>query len=103
MVERVNRIFEERIKCMLFNAKLPKSFWDEVMTIVIDLINLSHLSPRDGDIPNRVWNGKYVSYEPLRVFGCIACVYILKMKDPNFMTNEYIFLGYSNEEFVCRL
>ena len=34
-----------RIKCMLSDAKLPKSFWAKAIHIAVDLINLSPLVP----------------------------------------------------------
>ncbi|KAL6318089.1 hypothetical protein AAG906_035234 [Vitis piasezkii] len=56
---------------MLSHAKLPKFFWGEAMRIVVDLINLSPLYPLEGDIPEKVWTRKFVSFEHLRVFGFI--------------------------------
>lgn len=41
VVEKMNRIIEEMIKCMLSYAKLLKPFWVEAMRTAIDLINLS--------------------------------------------------------------
>ena len=38
------------------------------MRIAVDLINLSPSYPLEGDIPERVWTGKFVSFEQLRVF-----------------------------------
>ena len=32
----------------------------------------------DGDVPNRVWFDKDVSYDHLKVFGCKACVHFPK-------------------------
>ena len=63
---------------MLFYANLPKSFWKEVMRATIDLINLSLSAPLDGDVPEKVWTGKYVSYKHLRVFYCKVYVHIPK-------------------------
>ena len=39
------------------------SFGGETMRTVVDLINLSLSVPLDGDIPERVWTGKYVSFK----------------------------------------
>jgi hypothetical protein len=49
---------------MLSHAKLPKHFWREVMRIVVDLINVSPLVPLDGDIPQRVGQGKMFLLSP---------------------------------------
>ena len=63
---------------MLSNAKLPKSFLDKAMRTAIDLINFSLLSPLNGDVLERVWIGKDVSYKHFKVFGCKAYVHIPK-------------------------
>ena len=52
MAERMNRTTVERIQCMLSHAKLPKSFWDEAMMIIVELINLSSLVPLNGEVPD---------------------------------------------------
>lgn len=105
VAKRMNRTIEERIRCMLSYAKLPKSFWGEAMRTAVDLINLSPPVPLNGDVPERVWRGKYVSYDPLRVFGCRAFVHILKDKRSKVDDKEKpcIFLGYGHEEFGYRL
>ena len=95
------RAIEERIRSILSNAKLPKSFWVEAMRIVVDLINISPSALLDGNVPKRVWSGKYVSYKHLKVVGCSAYVHIpkdetLKLDDK---AKECIFLGYGHEEF----
>ncbi|CAN0846213.1 Retrovirus-related Pol polyprotein from transposon TNT 1-94 [Linum grandiflorum] len=105
VAERMNRTICERIKCMLSHAKLPKSFWGEAMRTAVDLINLSPSVPLEGDVPQRVWSGKDVSYEHLRVFGCKAYVHVprderAKLDDK---AKPCIFMGYGREEFGYRL
>ena len=75
------------------------------MRIFVDLINLSPLYPLKGDIPEKVWTRKFVSFEHLRVFGCRAFVHVPRDKRSKLdsKTKQYIFLGYSNEEFGYRL
>ena len=61
---------------MLSHVKLLKSFWGEVMRATIDLIILSPSYPLEGDILERVWTGKCVSFEHLRVFGSRIFVHV---------------------------
>ena len=65
------------------------------------VINISPLAPLDGDTPQRVWIGKNVSYQRLKVFGCFAYVHVAKNKkgklDPK--SRPCIFLGYDDDEF----
>ena len=75
------------------------------MRTIVDLINLSPSYPLEGDIPKRVWTGKFVPFEHLRVFGCRAFVHVPRDKRSKLdnKTKQIIFLGYSNEEFRYRL
>ena len=86
---------------MLSHAKLPKSFWGETMRTTVDLINLCPSYPLEGDILERVWTGKFVSFEHLRMFGKRTFFHVPKDKRSKLdnKTKHCIFLGYSNEEF----
>jgi hypothetical protein len=90
---------------MLSHAKLPKHFWGEAMRVAVELINLSPLIPLDGDIRQRVWIGKDVSFEHLRVFGCRAFVHIPRNERSKLdsKVKQCIFMGYGHEGFGYRL
>ena len=90
---------------MLAHAKLSKTLWAEALTIATYVIKKSSLAPLDGDVPQRVWTGKDVSYRHLKVFGCLAYVYVAKDKPGklDLKTHRCIFLGYRDEEFDYRL
>ena len=105
VAERMNRTITERVKCMLSQAKLPKSFWGEAMRTAVDLINLSPSYALDGDIPEKVWTGKDISYNHLRVFGCRAFVHIPRDERAKLDANskQCIFLGYAHDEYGYRL
>lgn len=105
VAERMNRTIVERIRSMLSLAKLPKIYWGEAVRTACYLINLSPSVPLDGDIPERVWSGKDVSYSHLRVFGCKAFVHVPKEKRTKLDDKAIpcIFLGYGNDEFGYRL
>ena len=101
VVERMKRTIEERIRCMLSHLKLPKSFWGEAVRTSIDLIKLSPSVPLKGDVPERVWIRKDVSYDHLRVFGYRSFVHILKDERSklDFKAKPCIFLRYGHEKF----
>ena len=63
---------------MLSEAKLSNSFWAKALNTVAYVINLSLVVALDGDVPNRNWFDKDVSYDDLKVFGCKACVHVPK-------------------------
>lgn len=66
------------IRCILSDAKVPKSFWVKIIHIAADLINLSLSTPLDGDVPETVWTIKYISYKHLRMSDCRAYAHIPK-------------------------
>ena len=101
----MNRTILERVRCLLSHSKLSRSFWGEAMRTTVDLINLSPSVPLNGGVPEKVWTGKEVSYDHLRVFGSRAFIHIPKDErsklDPK--AKKCIFLRYGHEEFGYRL
>ena len=65
---------------MLEVAKLSKRFWVETLMFEGYVINRSPSTPLDGDIPQKVWTGKDVSYRHLQVSGCLAYVHVARNK-----------------------
>ena len=63
---------------MLSNVKLPKSFWTVVIHTAVDFINMSLSTQLHGNVPERVWTRKDVSYKHLRVFSCKVYIHIPK-------------------------
>ena len=74
------------------------------MSTVAYVINLSPTVALQGDVPNRVWYGKNVSYDHLRVFGCKCFVHIPKNERSKLdvKSKECIFIGYGQDEFGYR-
>lgn len=90
---------------MLSHAKLPKAlFGGETLRTIMDLVDLSPSIPLNGDIPKRVWKGKYISYKHLGVFGYKAFVHIPRDEISKFDANskQCIFLGYGHDDFDYR-
>ncbi|CAL8136603.1 unnamed protein product [Prunus armeniaca] len=71
----------------------------------VDLINLSPSALLNGDVPNKFWSEKNVSYNHLKVFGCKAFVHVPKDMRSKLeaKSKECIFVRYGNEEFGYRL
>jgi hypothetical protein len=76
LVERMNRTLTERVMAMLSQAKLPIQFWAEALMTAVYVLNLSPCVPLKGDIPQKVWVRKELSYKHLKVFGCRAFVHV---------------------------
>ncbi|PKI52799.1 hypothetical protein CRG98_026799 [Punica granatum] len=101
LAERMNRTIVERVRCMLSQAKLSKSFWGEAMRTAVDLINLTLSIALDGDVPQQVWIDNEVSFKHLRIFGCGAFVHIPRDERSKLdaKAKQCIFLGYLHKEF----
>ena len=101
LAERMNQTIMERVRSMLAHVKLSKTFWVEALTTTTYVINRSPLAPFDGDVPQRVWTGKDVSYRHLKVFVCLAYVHVAKDKRRKLDTKSRpgILLGYGDDEF----
>ena len=97
----MNHTIVERVKCMLSNAKLSRTLQGEAMKTTIDLINLSPSIPWELDIPDRVWTGKDVSYEHLKVFTCREFVHVPQNERGKLddKAKQCIFLSYGHEEY----
>ena len=74
------------------------------MRLAVDVINLSPSVPLEHDVPQRVWTGKDVFYDYLRVFGCRAFVHVPRDERSKLdsKTRQCIFIGYGHEEFGYR-
>ena len=105
LAERMNRTLIERVRCLLSQAQLPRTFWGEALSTVVHVLNLTPCVPLQFDVPDRVWTGKDVSYNHLRVFGCKAFVHIPKDERSKLdvKTRQCIFLSYGLDEFDYRL
>jgi len=78
LAEKMNKTLIERVRCMLSKAKLPKHFWGEAMYMAVHVINLSPVVALNSEVLNKIWFGKNVKYDHLRVFGCKAFVHVPK-------------------------
>mgnify|MGYP002776083597 CR=1 FL=1 len=76
LAERMNRTIMERVRSMLSDSKLLKSYWAKAMLTTIYQINRSPSVPLKGDVPLWVWSGKDVSYKHRKVFGCLSYVHV---------------------------
>lgn len=105
LAERMNRTLVERVRCLLSESKLPKSFWGETLYTVAHVINLSPTVSLDGAVPDSVWFGRDVLYDHLRVFGCKAFVHVPNDERSKLdsKTRQCVFVGYGQDEFGYRL
>ncbi|KAG8473150.1 hypothetical protein CXB51_035082 [Gossypium anomalum] len=69
VAERMNRTIMEKVRCMLSNANLPKSFWAEAASTACFLINQSPSVAIEKKTPQEVWSGNPANYSDLKIIG----------------------------------
>ena len=93
VAERMNRTIMEKVRCMLSNSKLSKSFWAEAAATSCFLINRSPSTAIDKKTPEELWSGTPADYSVLRIFGCPAYAHVDNGKlEPRSV--KCVFLGY---------
>ena len=89
----MNRMIMEKVRCMLSNANLPKSFWAEAASTACFLINRSPSVAIEKKTPQEVWSGNPANYSDLKIFGCPAYAHVDNGKlEPRSI--KCVFLGY---------
>lgn len=78
LAERMNRTLVERARCMLFYAKLEKSYWAEALATAAYIVNRSPTKSLNGKTPYEMWKGKKPNLSHLKIFGSSAMVHVPK-------------------------
>ncbi|KAE8727553.1 putative serine/threonine-protein kinase WNK6 [Hibiscus syriacus] len=87
VAERMNRTLLEKVRYMLFNTGLGKTFWAEAVTYAGHLINRLPSSTIRGKTPLKVWSGKPATdYDSLHGFRlwCLDTKKIICSRDVTF-------------------
>lgn len=100
LAERYNRTILEKVRCMLLDANLPKSFWAEAAVTAVYLLNRVPKG-RNVKSPNEKWYKRSINLRDLRIFGEKAFAYIPKEKRDKLeaRSEECIFMGYAPNGF----
>ncbi|KAL6323545.1 hypothetical protein AAG906_039125 [Vitis piasezkii] len=104
LAERMNRTLVERVRCLLSQSQLLRSFWGEALNTVVHVLNLTPCVPLEFDVPDRIWSNNEISYDHLCVFGCKAFVHIPKDERSKLdaKTRPCVFIGYGQDELGYR-
>nr|KYP41605.1 Retrovirus-related Pol polyprotein from transposon TNT 1-94 [Cajanus cajan] len=96
----MNRTLNERPKSMRIHAGLPKTFWADVVSTTLYLINQGPSFPIGSKIPKEEWQSKDVSLSHLKVFGFVSYVRVRDADkdklDPK--ARKCIFIGYGEND-----
>ena len=66
----------EKVRCLLFNSRLPKSLWTKAEVTFYFIINQSPLTIADKKTPEEVQSGAPANYDDLRICYCPTYAYV---------------------------
>ena len=105
MVERRNQMVADMARSMMKAKGMPASFWGEVVTTAVFILNRAPTKALMGKTPFEAWYGRKPSVSFLRTFGCIG--YVRKMKPIltklENRSTPMVFLGYAEGTKAYRL
>ena len=96
--ERKNRTVMEMARSMLFEKRLPKTFWAEAVYTAVYLLNRCPTKALQDKTPIEAWSNRKPSAKHLKVFGCICYVHLPAAKRHKLEEKSEvgIFVGYSS-------
>ncbi|GJV23248.1 zinc finger, CCHC-type containing protein [Tanacetum coccineum] len=91
LAERMNKTLMDKVRCLLIQTELPKTFWAEAICTAAYLINRSPSTTIKKKTPMEMWSGHPSDYGMLRIFGCVAYPHDKQGKlEPNVVFNESV-------------
>nr|GEU78596.1 hypothetical protein [Tanacetum cinerariifolium] len=72
IAEHMNRTLMNKVRCLLIQSGLPKTFWAEATCTAAYLINRPPSRAIEKKTPMEMWSGHLSDYRMLRIFGCVA-------------------------------
>ncbi|GKA32703.1 retrovirus-related pol polyprotein from transposon TNT 1-94 [Tanacetum coccineum] len=72
LAECMNRTLMDKVRCLLIQFGLPKTFWAEATCTAAYLINRSPSTAIEKKTHMEMWSGHPSDYGMLRIFGCVA-------------------------------
>ena len=96
VAERANRTMADDISAMLYEAQLPPSLWGEALATQIHVWNRLPTSSLKGKTPFEAWFNRKPDISHLRVWGCLAYVFVQKDKRRGLESHmeKCVFMGY---------
>ncbi|KAJ9561852.1 hypothetical protein OSB04_007012 [Centaurea solstitialis] len=96
-VERKHRHILNVGRALLFQSKLPISFWGEAILTAVHLINRTPSPLLNNQTPYKILFNKTPSYNTIKTFGCLCFAHNLRAKGDKFSSRsrKCIFVGYA--------
>ena len=96
VAEHANRTMGDDLSAMLYEAQLPPSLWGEALATQIHVWNCLPMSSLKGMTPYEAWFKRKPDVSHLRVWECLAYVFIQKDKRHSLQPHmeKCVFMGY---------
>ncbi|GJS68173.1 retrovirus-related pol polyprotein from transposon TNT 1-94 [Tanacetum coccineum] len=93
LAERMNKTLMDKVRCLLIQFGLPKTFWAKATCTAAYLIHRSPSTVIGKKTPIEMWSGHTSDYRMLRTLGCVAYSHVKQGKlEPRVV--KYVLLGY---------
>ncbi|GJT08977.1 ribonuclease H-like domain-containing protein [Tanacetum coccineum] len=92
--KRMLRTFNNLIRTLLFQARMPPSYWVEALNMVAHLLNILPSTAINNKIPFIKLYNQTPTFEHLRVFGCLCYPHVDVSHKLEPRSTPCIFLGY---------
>lgn len=81
--ERMNYTRRNRVRAMIIDSSVPKSFWSEIAKTAVYAITRCPTNALKKNVkPAEVWYCETPRVNNMKVFGCTALVYIPRVLPP---------------------
>ncbi|EOY22757.1 Uncharacterized protein TCM_014834 [Theobroma cacao] len=103
--ERKNRTIIEMSRCLLFENKLPKSFWAKAANTAVYLRNILITQAVNNETPYEAWYNTRPSVDHLRIFGSICYLHVPEELRDKLQPKAKlgVFIGYSQQSKAYRI
>lgn len=103
VAERFNRTILDKARCLIFQANMDKSFWEEAVSTSIYLTNRTLTSTLpENKVPAEIWYGHKPDLFKIRIFGCLSYVHIPAENRKNKLdkrSQKMYLVGYTNNGY----
>ena len=104
LAESKNRTLTNMVNAMILNAKLPMNLWGEALHVACHMHNRI-LSRKYKVSPYKLWRGRQLNLNYIRVWGCVAYYRVPNPKRSKLGPRaiKSVFVGYAENSKACRL